>query len=147
MSIEVRHENRARNKAFEKQIRRVARDARPWHERFDDTMSVAVKIWLYLLELAGIAYTFVLMIQFDVGLRMIRNEVPGGREYIDAVKVAAESTYTIVAGICVAIPALIAVLKTGRKVAEIYRTPKPSNGIVEHVPDGTEPTAPLGIDD
>lgn len=96
--------------------------------KIDIILGKVGKLWMYMLEVAGISYIFYLISQFHIGLAMVKaasteTTMVHALQYIKATKMVAESVNGIVAGIVLVIPAVIAILKTAKKIFRKQEVP------------------------
>lgn len=86
----------------------------------DYVLDKFTRAWLYILELLGFGYVLYLITQFKYGLDLYKAATTpelrlAAKEYVQVVKTAAESTNGIIVGLCIAIPSVIAAMRTVRK--------------------------------
>lgn len=96
---------------------------------FDKTiLSKTTRLWMYLLEAAGVIVIFIMIGEFQKGFKMVleaTNEIELKRAqlFIDAVKNSATPIATMVATICGATPVVIGALRSLKTKWSIQDTP------------------------
>jgi len=107
----------------------------------DFVLDKFTRAWLYILELLGFGYVLYLITQFKYGLDLYKAaSTPelrlAAKDYVHVVKTAAESTNGIIVGLCIAIPSVIAAMRTIRKFVR--------GGVVPGDGNSQSSTGPVG---
>ena len=86
----------------------------------DNILSKTTRLWMYLLEVAGIVFIFIIIKKVNVGLQLVADaqthlDLKKAEMYVDSLASLAPAVATMVATICGAIPVVMGIFRSLKK--------------------------------
>jgi len=85
------------------------------------------KLWMYTLEIIGLCWIYHFVWKFSGAINMVKVasnkfELQRANDVLEAVKIATESTSSVILAICAAVPGMIAAMRVVKKKINISNT-------------------------